>query len=69
MTKATLKDKLKVECSSRQATVDVTFLDGCAVLLVVPWPNSGTVQDYLDRFCQHLSSYLLNSPVYLIFGR
>ena len=69
MTKAALKDKRKVECSSRQVTVDVTFLDGCAVLWVVPWLNSGTVQDYLDRFCQHLYSYLLDDPVYLIFDR
>ena len=68
-TKSTLKDKLKIECSSRQVTVDATFLDGCAVLWVIPWPNSATVQDYLDRFRQHISSHLHNGPVYLIFDR
>ena len=45
------------------------FLDGCAVLWVIPWPKPGTVQDYLDRFRQHLSGYLHKGPVYLIFDR
>ena len=41
-----------VEVSSRDADndVDASFLGGCAVLWVVPWPTSGIVQDYLDRF-------------------
>ena len=68
-TKATLKEKLKVECLSRLVTMDATFLDGCAILWVIPWSNSGTVQDYLDGFRRHLSSYLQNGPVYLIFDR
>ena len=45
------------------------FLDGCAVLWVIPWPKPGTVQDYLDRFRQHLSGYLHKGPVYPIFDR
>ena len=45
--------------------MDATFLDGCAVLWVIPWPKS----DYLDRFIQHLSGYLHKGPVYLIFDR
>ena len=49
--------------------MDATFLDGCAVLWVIPWPKSGTVQDYLDRFRQHLSGYLHKGPIYLIFDR
>ena len=44
-TKSTLKNTLKVDISSRSAErgTDATFLDGCAVLWVLPWPTSGTV--------------------------
>ena len=55
-TKSNLKNALKVEVSRRLAERDVqtTFLDGCAVLWVVPWPTAGTVQDYLDQFRKYL---------------
>jgi len=68
-TKATLKNKLKVEISARHVTVDVTFLDGCAVLWVVPWPSNATVQHYLDNFRRHISAYLQKGPVFLVFDR
>ena len=70
-TKSNLKNALKVDISSRIAErdIDVTFLDGCAVLWVVPWPSSGSVQDYLDSFRGYLHKYLKTSHVYLVFDR
>ena len=70
-TKSNLKNALKVEVSRRLAEQDVqaTFLDGCAVLWVVPWPTSGTVHDYLVRFRSYLHGHLAKSYVYLVFDR
>ena len=43
--KACLKNILRVDVSNRHAERDVEaiFLDGCAVLWVIPWPMSGTI--------------------------
>ena len=49
--------------------VEAIFLDGCAVLLVISWPMSGTVQDYLDRFHSHIQELLKKTDVYLVFDR
>ena len=70
-TKSNLKNALKVDISSciAERHIDVTFLDGCAFLWVVPWPSSGSVQDYLDRFHGYLHKYLKTSHVYLVFDR
>ena len=70
-TKSFLKNALKVEVSRRPAEQDVqaTFLDGCAVLWVVPWPTSGTVHDYLVWFRSYLHGHLAKSDVYLVFDR
>uniref|UniRef100_UPI00359005F2 uncharacterized protein n=1 Tax=Myxine glutinosa TaxID=7769 RepID=UPI00359005F2 len=69
-TKANLKNAIKVEVSSRNAEKDAeaSFLDGCAILWVVPWPTSGTVQDYLDRFRSYIQGRL-KTDVYLVFDR
>ena len=69
--KSNLKNALKVEVSRRLAEQDVqaTFLDGCAVLWVVPWPTSGTVHDYLVQFRSYLHGHLAKSDVYLVFDR
>ena len=69
--KSNLKNALKVEVSRRLAEQDVqaTFLDGCAVLCVVPWPTSGTVHEYLVRFRSYLDGHLAKSDVYLTFDR
>ena len=58
-----------VEVSSRDAEndVDTSFLDGCAVLWVVLWPSSGTVQDYLDRFRSYIHRRLKKTDVYISF--
>lgn len=68
-TKATLKNKLKVEISARHVAWDASFLDGCAVMWVIPWPANATVQHYLDNFRCHISIYLQKGPVFLIFDR
>ena len=45
--KSNLKNALKMEVSRLLAEQDVqaTFLDGCALLWVVPWPTYGTLHD------------------------
>ena len=69
--KACLKNILKVDVSNRHAERDVEaiFLDGCAVLWVIPWPMSGTVEDYLDRFRDHIQKFLKEIDVYIVFDR
>ena len=49
--KATLKNRLQVEVSSRFVEpADVILIDGCAVLWVISWPSSsGTVEDFLKN--------------------
>ena len=68
-TKANLKNALKVETSVRNMKIETAFLDGCAVLWVVPWPTNGTVQDFLDNFRHHVKCHLQTSEVYLVFDR
>ncbi|PIK51925.1 hypothetical protein BSL78_11180 [Apostichopus japonicus] len=70
-TKASLKNAMKVEVSSRNAEtgVEASFLDGCAILWVVPWPTSGTVQDYHDRFRSYIQGRMKKTDVYLVFDR
>ena len=69
--KSNLKNALKMEVSTWLAEQDVqaTFLDGCAVLWVVPWATSGTVHDYLVRFRSYLHGHLAKSDVYMVFDR
>ncbi len=68
-TKSTLKNALKAESSARHANIDVSFLDGCALLWTVQWPSSGSVQAFLNNFRHHVLSYLQTSEVYLVFDR
>ena len=67
--KACLKNILRVDVSNRHAERDVEaiFLDGCAVLWVIPWSMSGTVVDYLDRFRDHIQKFLKKIDVYIVF--
>lgn len=70
--KSSLMNALKVESSIRQNEVptDVIFLDGCAILWVIQWPNgTATVQDYIDKFRGYIHGQLLKAPVHLIFDR
>ena len=66
---AETKNDLKVEVARRHVAVDASFLDGCAMLWVVPWPNGGNVQDFLNKFRRHIQGHLESSDVYLIFDR
>ena len=70
-TKSNPKNALNVEVSRRLAEQDVqaTFLDGCAVLWVVPWPTSGTVHDYLVWFRSYIHGHLAKSDIYLVFDK
>ena len=71
-TKSNLKNALKVDTSSRlsEGAVDSIFLDGYAVLWVIPWPlGAATVQDYMDRFRSYIHGQLKTSDVYLVFDR
>ena len=61
-TKAVLQNTLKVEMERRHAEVDASFLDGCAVLWVVPWPTGGTVQDFFNNFRRHIHSLETQGP-------
>ena len=70
-TKSNLKNALNVEVSRRLAEQDVQamFIDGCAVLWIVPWPTSSTVHDYLVRFRSYVHGHLAKVDVYLVFDR
>ena len=68
-TKAVLNNDLKVEVARRHVAVDASFLDGCGMLWVVPCPNGGIVQDFLNNFRRHIQGHLESSDVYLVFDR
>ena len=57
-TKAIVKNTLKVEIERRHAEVDASFLVGCALLWVMPWPTVGTVQDFPNNVRRHIQSHL-----------
>ena len=68
--KSTLKNKLQVVAEGQgEATVDAVVIDGCAMLWVIPWPATGTVQDFLDNVGKHVSRYLKSCDTHLIFDR
>jgi len=66
--RSNLKTAFKVKVSSQlsEQVEDALFLDGCAVLWVVPWPAAGTV---FDRMRSYLHSQMMRGDVYLIFDR
>lgn len=53
--KSTLKKKLEVEVSNRiNPQPKAIILDGCAVLWVIRWPTTGTVDDFVKKStCVH----------------
>ena len=68
--KSTLKKSLQVEVSKRKAgDADITVIDGSALLWTIHWPADGTVADFIENVKARLTSYLLESDVYLIFDR
>ena len=68
--KVALKNKLKVELSSRYASHPDTFIiDGCAFLWSGHWPAQGTVENYITNFMENLKFYLQRANVYLVFDK
>ena len=68
--KSDLKHKLQRQALVRLTEgVEATIIDGCAVLWSVHWPNKGTVQDYINNFCDYVMSKTAHSDVYLTFDR
>ena len=71
-TKSNLKNALKIETSNRfsEGSVDAIFLDGCAIMWIIPWPpGTASVQDYMDRFRSYIHGQLKTADVYLVFDR
>ena len=52
--KVALKNKLKIEVSKRNSTIDVIILDGCAALYPIHWSKDAKVRDSLDSFVLYL---------------
>ena len=69
--KSKLTQNLRVQIPARTASrnADATFLDGCAVLWTVNWPDKGNVDDFIDNFKAHLGTRLKLADVHLIFDR
>ena len=68
--KSDLKNKLKVEISSRGTTPDSVFIDGCAALYsAIHWPKGGKVSDLIEALRCYISRLICKSDVYLIFDR
>ena len=70
--KATLKNTLQVEHSSRTLTrqPDAIFLDGCAIMWIVHWPSKGAIKDYVNAFVDYvLTRMSLSSNVFLVFDK
>ena len=69
--KSDLKKRLAKESSTRVSNCDVAavVLDGSAVLWVVHWPANGVIANFVSNSKDFLAKKLLDSHVYLIFGR
>ena len=48
---------------------ETVFLDGCAIVWIIPWPHNGIVRDFAESFVQYISCLLSKVDVYLIFDR
>jgi len=57
--------------SSRVAheEIEVTVIDGCALLWIPGWPAVGNVQTYIDAFKHKIAEKLSKCDVYLVFDR
>ena len=68
--KSELKNKLKVEVSSRNMNPNAILIDGCAALYYAIYcPKGGKVSDLIDGVKCYLSKFLYKSDVFLIFDR
>ena len=67
--KSTLKEKLKVEVSTRKHDADDVILDGSAVLYHLHWPKDARINDFVDVFIEYVKKYFEVSSMYLTFDR
>lgn len=68
--KSVLKNKLKIEVSTRNLSPDAVIIDGGGMLhSAVHWPKKGSVRDFIDRVCSYVIKILKYSDVYLAFDR
>ena len=67
--KSTLKEKLKVEVSTRKHDADDVILDGSAVLYHLHWPKDARINDFVDVFIEYVKKYFEASSMYLTFDR
>ncbi len=69
--KSVLKNKTQEMVSDRsaQGRIDATIIDGSAYLYIPGWPASGTVQEYVNKFKDHMRQKLIKTDVFLVFDR
>lgn len=44
-------------------------IDGCVLLRTVTWPFNGTIEDFVDNFCETIICIIYGSNVNLVFDR
>ena len=68
--KVVLKNKLKVEVSTRGVEVGAVVVDGGGMLhSLIHWPKDGSVEDLAKGVELYVSKFVKHSDVYLIFDR
>ncbi len=69
--KSILKRDMKIEKVSLVALdeIQVTVIDGCALLWIPGWPAVGNVQTYIDAFKHKIAEKLSKCDVYLVVDR
>ena len=68
--KAVLKNKLKVEISSRGLKPDAVIVDGGSMLhSSIYWPKEGLVEDLVSGIIQYVSKIVASSDGYVVFDR
>ena len=68
--KATLKNKIKVEVSSRGVENDAVLVDGGGMLhSSIHWPKEGLVEDLVKGIEHYMSKVIKTSDAYLVFDR
>ena len=69
-TKSALKKKLQNTELTRSATKpDIVVIDGCALLWVIHWPTTGTLQTICNGVWTYIERLICTSDVFLVFDR
>ena len=67
---AVLKNKLKVEISSRGLKPEAGIVNGCSKLhSSIHWPKEGLVEDLVSGIIQYVSKIVTSSDGYVVFDR